>query len=191
MAEARRVRELAFCALFQLDALGGAGEEELLTARASLEGTVEDARESVEASSSGGEEADAGEVFLAGATAAELDRGLERAASVWGVRRAADAELSGLSPGWPAQRRPAVDRALLRLGWYELRATDAPGAAVISEVVELAKRYSTERSPGFVNAVLDSVLRAARGEGGGDVQGVGVVDGGGGGPEEARGDGAF
>jgi transcription termination factor NusB len=61
---------------------------------------------------------------------------------------------------------------LLRLGWFELRETGAPGAAVIHELVELAKRYSTERSPGFVNALLDSVRRRAAGEAVGTVPGV-------------------
>ena len=52
---------------------------------------------------------------------------------------------------------PAVDRALLRVGAYELIHTDTPKAVVISEMVELAKTYSTERSGPFVNGVLAAV----------------------------------
>src|SRR3712207_7468615 len=57
--------------------------------------------------------------------------------------------------GWKLERMPAVDRALLRLGIYELmERPDVPTAAVISEAVELAKRYSTDESGRFVNGML-------------------------------------
>jgi N utilization substance protein B len=49
---------------------------------------------------------------------------------------------------------PPVDRNILRLGLYELSYTDTPVGVVISEAVELAKRYSTARSGAFVNGVL-------------------------------------
>lgn len=172
MAEARRVRELAFRALFQMDAIGFEVGEEVDRVRAAL-GAAR--REASDEGGGGGEDWDAmGEAGVTGldrATGAEVERGVACAAEAFGRRRAADAELDGLSPGWPARRRPAVDRALLRLGWYELRETGAPAAAVINELVELAKRYSTDRSPGFVNAVLDEIRKRVEG-GGGDGGGV-------------------
>ncbi len=65
-----------------------------------------------------------------------------------------DALLAGYSERWPLERMPAIDRALLRLGAYELLHTDVPTGAAISEAVELAKRYSTDRSHEFVNGML-------------------------------------
>ncbi len=68
-----------------------------------------------------------------------------------------DALLAGYSERWPLERMPAIDRALLRLGAYELVHTDVPTGACISEAVELAKRYSTDRSHEFVNGMLARV----------------------------------
>lgn len=61
------------------------------------------------------------------------------------------------STGWRLSRMPAVDRSILRMGVYELRYTDTPVGVVVSEAVELAKRYSTGKSGRFVNAVLAKV----------------------------------
>jgi N utilization substance protein B len=61
------------------------------------------------------------------------------------------------STGWRLNRMPAVDRTILRMGVYELRYTDTPVGVVVSEAVELAKRYSTAKSGSFVNAVLANV----------------------------------
>jgi N utilization substance protein B len=73
---------------------------------------------------------------------------------VWQHLAALDAEIGAVSSGWRIERMPAVDRAILRLALYELRHTDTPLGVVIDEAVELAKRYSTERSGAFVNGVL-------------------------------------
>ncbi|CAL9371475.1 transcription antitermination factor NusB [Streptomyces radiopugnans] len=57
--------------------------------------------------------------------------------------------------GWTLDRMPAVDRNLLRLGAYELIWEDAvPDAVVIDEAVQLAKEFSTDESPTFVNGLL-------------------------------------
>jgi N utilization substance protein B len=61
--------------------------------------------------------------------------------------------------GWELARMPVIDRCLLRIGVYELLETDTPTAVVISEAVELAKRYSTEDSGRFVNGLLSAVER--------------------------------
>ena len=59
------------------------------------------------------------------------------------------------SQGWTLQRMPAVDRAILRLGAYEvLYSTDVPEGVVISEWVGLATELSTDDSPRFVNGLL-------------------------------------
>ena len=65
--------------------------------------------------------------------------------------------------GWSLERMPAIDRTLLRIATYELgHRSDVPSGAVISEAVELAKRYSTDDSGRFVNGVLAAVARAVR-----------------------------
>jgi N utilization substance protein B len=70
-----------------------------------------------------------------------------------------DEVLSSYTTDWPLDRLPAVDRAILRLGTYELVwSVDVPAAVAIDEAVELAKSLSTDASPGFVNGVLARVL---------------------------------
>ena len=63
-------------------------------------------------------------------------------------------------PTWPAPRQPAVDRAILRLAYHEMTTVGVSPKVVVNEAIELAKRYSTERSPAFVNGVLDKVLKS-------------------------------
>ncbi|MDX2148516.1 MAG: transcription antitermination factor NusB [Planctomycetota bacterium] len=79
-------------------------------------------------------------------------------------RAVADAEIAGLAPEWPTHRQPGADRAILRLAHQELTRNEPDPRIVINEAVELAKHFSTERSPAFVNAVLDKVLKRLRGE---------------------------
>lgn len=59
------------------------------------------------------------------------------------------------SEGWALSRMPVVDRAVLRLGFFEmLWGDDVPPAVVIDEAVQLVKALSTDDSPRFVNGVL-------------------------------------
>jgi transcription antitermination protein NusB len=60
---------------------------------------------------------------------------------------------------WSVARMPAIDRNLLRLGTYELRHEVTSPAVVINEVIELAKRLSTEDSGRYVNGVLEAVRK--------------------------------
>ncbi|MDP9072539.1 MAG: transcription antitermination factor NusB [Actinomycetota bacterium] len=67
---------------------------------------------------------------------------------------------------WAVDRMPAIDRNVLRLAVYELQERpDVPVGVVISEAVELAKRYSTEESGRFVNGILSSIATDVRGAG--------------------------
>ena len=62
-------------------------------------------------------------------------------------------------------RLSQVDRSILRLSAYQLKfCDDIPGKVVINEAIELAKKYSSKQSPGFVNGVLDAILRRLRDE---------------------------
>ncbi|MGK5630636.1 transcription antitermination factor NusB [Streptomyces sp. URMC 123] len=63
--------------------------------------------------------------------------------------------LATYSVGWTLDRMPVVDRNVLRLGAYELIwEDDVPDAVVIDEAVQLAKEFSTDESPAFVNGLL-------------------------------------
>ncbi|MEV5777928.1 transcription antitermination factor NusB [Streptomyces antimycoticus] len=60
--------------------------------------------------------------------------------------------------GWTLDRMPVVDRNILRLGAYELVWEDeTPDAVVIDEAVQLAKEFSTDDSPAFVNGLLGRI----------------------------------
>lgn len=74
-----------------------------------------------------------------------------------------DRRLSDLSPNWPLQRMPALDRAVLRLGAFELIShPQASTAVILDEAVQLAKEYSTDDSSRFVNGVLAAVAQQVR-----------------------------
>ena len=66
-----------------------------------------------------------------------------------------DEALTSYSRGWSLDRMPAVDRAILRLGaWELLFQDDVPDAVAVSEAVALAAQLSTDDSPEFVNGLL-------------------------------------
>ncbi|MFE4172846.1 transcription antitermination factor NusB [Streptomyces sp. NPDC056909] len=63
--------------------------------------------------------------------------------------------ISTYSVGWTLDRMPVVDRNIVRLGAYELVWVDGtPDAVVIDEAVQLAREFSTDDSPSFVNGLL-------------------------------------
>ena len=64
---------------------------------------------------------------------------------------------------WRVDRMAAVDRNVLRLATFELLESEAPTPVVIDEAVELVRRFGDDRSPAFVNGVLDAVARSVRG----------------------------
>ena len=74
-------------------------------------------------------------------------------------RERIDELLTTYAQGWQLDRMPAVDRAILRIGTYELLwRDDVPDAVVISEAVALARDLSTDDSPGFINGLLGRLL---------------------------------
>jgi len=58
---------------------------------------------------------------------------------------------------WKFERIPAIDLAILRLGVYELGANTAPRRTVFNEAIELAKKFSSDESARYVNAILHAV----------------------------------
>ncbi|WP_024288203.1 transcription antitermination factor NusB [Cellulomonas sp. KRMCY2] len=70
-----------------------------------------------------------------------------------------DELISTYSHGWTLERMPAVDRAVLRLGaWEILFNDDVPDAVAVDEAVELARALSTDESPTFVNGLLGRLV---------------------------------
>ncbi len=78
-------------------------------------------------------------------------------------QREIDALIADKARGWPLERMAVIDRAVLRLGVYELlEQRDVPFAVVLDEAVELAKQYSTEDSGRFVNGILAALAADLR-----------------------------
>ena len=75
-----------------------------------------------------------------------------------------DEVIAANARGWTLARMPAIDLTILRIAGFELfHRPDVPTAVVLDEAVELAKRFSTDDSGRFVNGVLASIARIARG----------------------------
>ncbi|MCE2390074.1 MAG: transcription antitermination factor NusB [Proteobacteria bacterium] len=136
----RRSREAALQVLYAADAVGDLGPDEV------------------------------GRVFEQVAAEFSLPRAArDRAAELCeGVARnleRIDGAISRASAHWKVPRLASVDRNVLRVAAYELMCgTDTPPEVAIDEAVEIARRYAGERSPAFVNGVLDELWRSHRGE---------------------------
>jgi N utilization substance protein B len=72
-----------------------------------------------------------------------------------------DAKIQPIAPEWPIEQIARVDRAVLRLGVYELlyRGEAVPPKVAINEAVELAKAFGSDNSSKFVNGVLGTAYR--------------------------------
>lgn len=74
-----------------------------------------------------------------------------------------DTALDETIPNWRLERLAVIDRNVLRIGAVELlRFDDVPGKVAIHEAIQLAEKYGSEDSPGFVNGVLDGLYQKQR-----------------------------
>ena len=74
-----------------------------------------------------------------------------------------DTTLGEMARGWSVDRMAAVDRAILRIGTFELLFTDdVDDAVAIDEAILLARELSTDDSPRFVNGVLSGLASGRR-----------------------------
>ena len=72
--------------------------------------------------------------------------------------KAIDEKIVRYAEHWEINRMPMVDRNILRLTTYEiLYCPDIPIKVSLNEAVDLAKKFSTEKSGQFVNALLDKI----------------------------------
>ena len=78
-----------------------------------------------------------------------------------GARDRIDSAIRTASPNWKLDRMAAVDRAIIRIGVYEMLIMKPalPLHIAIDEAVEIAKKYGGTETPSFVNGVLDQIAR--------------------------------
>lgn len=88
------------------------------------------------------------------------------AEGAWAAREALDALIGPHSVNWRLERLATIDRLLLRQAVHEWLTDPAtPPRVVLSEALELARRYSGDEAVRFVNGVLDAVFRQLKQEG--------------------------
>lgn len=72
-----------------------------------------------------------------------------------------DERLTQAAENWRLPRMAGVDRNVLRLGAFELLfSNETPAGVALNEAIELARRFGSADSPGFVNGVLDQIRRS-------------------------------
>jgi len=78
----------------------------------------------------------------------------------WENLAACDELITASAIKWQFKRLSSVEKSILRLAVYQLKfCTDIPPKVVINEAIELAKKFSADKAPAFVNGVLDAVLK--------------------------------
>jgi N utilization substance protein B len=120
--------------------------------------------------------ADLREISLNAAIAMEADRatGEPARSASWAYAREIvegiaehgdeiDELIETYAQGWTINRMPVTDRAIVRIGIWELLFNDdVPDSVAISEAVESARSLSTEDSAGFVNGLLGKIAQTHR-----------------------------
>lgn len=68
--------------------------------------------------------------------------------------------IQGVARNWRIQRMAVIDRSILRIATFEIcYMEDIPHKVAINEAIEMGKSYSLESSGGFINGVLDSIIK--------------------------------
>ena len=71
-----------------------------------------------------------------------------------------DEKIQNQAENWRLSRMAAVDRNIIRMSVYEfLHENDTPKLVIIDEAIEIAKRFGTQKSPQFINGILDGILK--------------------------------
>lgn len=71
-----------------------------------------------------------------------------------------DALIGAYASNWTVSRMPIVDRNILRAAICELLwIPDVPAKVTLNEAIELAKRFADDETKGFVNGILDTILK--------------------------------
>jgi N utilization substance protein B len=71
-----------------------------------------------------------------------------------------DTMIASCAPEWPVDELAIVDRNILRIALWEIKVfAETPVKVAINEAVELAKRFSSDNAPRFINGVLGTLIR--------------------------------
>lgn len=70
-----------------------------------------------------------------------------------------DAKIANHTANWSFDNLAKLDRAILQIATAELLFTETAPAIVINEAIEIAKKYSTEKSGKFINGILDTISK--------------------------------
>lgn len=70
-----------------------------------------------------------------------------------------DSKVESSLKNWTIERLSKVNLAILRLSLSEMEYADVPYQVSINEAVELAKKYSDDDAPSFVNGVLADIIK--------------------------------
>jgi len=71
-----------------------------------------------------------------------------------------DAMIASCAPDWPVDELAILDRNILRIALWEIKIyAKTPEKVAINEAVELAKRFSSDNAPRFINGVLGTLIR--------------------------------
>lgn len=74
-----------------------------------------------------------------------------------------DSRIDAFAKGWSISRLAKTDLAILRIAVYEiLFSEDVPDKVAVNEAVELAKLFSSDKAPAFVNGVLSKVIKSRK-----------------------------
>jgi len=93
------------------------------------------------------------------ATGKDQEYILEKYRAIVEKKEEIDELLNQVTEGWKTTRMNRVDLTILRLATYEVKwDEDVPIGVAINEAVELAKKYSSDEGPAFVNGVLAKVV---------------------------------
>lgn len=93
----------------------------------------------------------------------EDDYSTQIAIGVAGDVEQIDATIDEVAEDWSVDRMAGIDRAILRMGVWELSSRpEVPTTAIVAEAVALANEYSTERSAPFINGILAKLSETLR-----------------------------
>ncbi len=83
----------------------------------------------------------------------------ELSTNTWHHLAQIDPVIERLAIGWDFDRLNPIDKAILRIAFYELIHQKIPPNIVINEAIEICKKYSSDDSPKFVNGILGQYIK--------------------------------
>ena len=82
------------------------------------------------------------------------DWAISLSVGTWSKKESLDTLISQYAVKWSIDRINPIDKNILRMAFYELTESTTPPQIVLNEAIEIAKKYSTDDSPKFINGIL-------------------------------------